>query len=215
MKTKNVLLKSIFILTICSLLLTIYFYPYLPAEIPIHFDVLGNPDNYAPRGFTFMTAVLPLIIFILLKKVPNLDPKATSYELHKKSYNIFITFLILLLLVLHWVSIYIALGYHLPIQTIILTCIGILFVVLGNYMPQIRPNYTYGIKLPWTLADDQNWRATHRVGGYCYIIAGLLFILLGLVPPFLVSFSLFIPFIFIFIPMLYSYFYFKQHPQNK
>lgn len=214
MKTKNVILKSMFILTICSLLLTLCFYPYLPNEIPIHFDFLGNADNYGPRNFIFVTAALPLIVFVLLKKLPKLDPKATSYELHKKSYNLFITFLVLLLLILHWVSIYIALGYNLPIQTIILASIGILFLVLGNYMPQIRPNYTYGIKLPWTLADEQNWRATHRIGGYCYIIAGLLFILLGLIPSFLVSFCWFVPFIFLFLPILYSYLYFKRHVQK-
>lgn len=56
MKTKNIFFKSIFILTICSILLTLYFYPNLPNEIPIHFDYLGNPDNYGPRSFTFFTA---------------------------------------------------------------------------------------------------------------------------------------------------------------
>lgn len=45
MKTKNIFFKSIFILTICSIFLTLYFYPNLPNEIPIHFDYLGNPDN--------------------------------------------------------------------------------------------------------------------------------------------------------------------------
>lgn len=211
MKTKNIFLKSIFILTICSILLTLYFYPNLPNEIPIHFDYLGNPDNYGPRSFTFFTAFLPLIVLVLLKIIPKFDPKSASYKLHQKAYNIFIAFLVLLFILLHWFSLYVALGYNLPIQKVVPISIGMLFIVIGNYMPQIRPNYTYGIKLPWTLADENNWRATHRIGGYCYIASGILFLLAGFASSLLISTCLLVAFIFLFIPMLYSYLYFKRH----
>lgn len=117
----------------------------------------------------------------------------------------------LLFIILHWVSLYVALGYNLPIQKVVPISIGMLFIVIGNYMPQIRPNYTYGIKLPWTLADENNWRATHRIGGYCYIASGILFLLTGFASSLLISACLLVAFIFLFIPMLYSYLYFKRH----
>ena len=50
---------------------------------------------------------------------------------------------------------------------------GILFMVIGNYLPKCLPSYTVGIKLPWTLHDEGNWRYTHRIGGFCFMAAGL------------------------------------------
>lgn len=54
---------------------------------------------------------------------------------------------------------------------------GIIFFLIGNYLPKCRQNYTVGIKLPWTLADENNWTCTHRFSGRLYAGAGILCIL--------------------------------------
>lgn len=86
--------------------------------------------------------------------------------------------------------------------------IGVLFIVLGNYIPTVKPNYTVGIRISWALDDPDNWYHTYHFGGKCMVIGGILLIVLS---PFM---NLFIFFIFVFIPVLlpiiYSYLYFRK-----
>ena len=54
--------------------------------------------------------------------------------------------------------------------------IGGLFIVIGNLMTRVRPNWFMGIRTPWTLSSDTVWRKTHRFGGVAFVIAGLCFL---------------------------------------
>ena len=215
MKTKNPIVKSIIVLTILSIIGTLFLYSQLPAQVPIHFDYAGVPDNYGPRIFVLFTAILPLIMLAFLKLAPKMDPKGNAYLKHGKAYNIFIIFLMLLFIVFHGVSIGIALGIELSINKIIPFGVGILFIVIGNYMPQIKQNYTFGIKLPWTYNDENNWRATHRVGGYCFMASGILFMLIAFVPVSFTPFLTFLSFGCLVLPMVYSYLYFRKNTVKK
>lgn len=211
MKIKNPIYKTVLMLSVISILITLYLYPMLPNEIPIHFNISGEVDDYGPRTFALFTAVLPLISLIFFRFLPRLDPKGENYKFHTKAYNVFILFMMLFFIVLHWITLFSALGIPVPINKVVPIGMGVLFIILGNYMPQIRQNYTYGIKLPWTLSDENNWRATHRMGGYFYIVSGILFILSSVVTVPFVQVCVAFATIFIFIPMVYSYIYFKKH----
>ena len=104
-----------------------------------------------------------------------------------------------------------AFGHILHASSFASLFMGILFVVLGNYLPKCKQNLTLGIKLKWTLANEENWNATHRFGGKLWVAAGILFL-----------FGVFLPvavFLFICIPVLlltlgattlYSYLYYKK-----
>ena len=72
-----------------------------------------------------------------------------------------------------------AMGAGVNVSVICFVLIGILFIVLGNYMPKLQQNYTVGIKIPWTLNSAENWNRTHRLGGRLFIIGGILMILGG------------------------------------
>ena len=86
----------------------------------------------------------------------------------------------LFLMAASWFSTLTAIGLSLPISSILAVLLGIIFFIIGNYMPQIRSNYTFGIKTPWTLEDPEVWRKTHRLGGVLFCLMGLAFILSGL-----------------------------------
>ncbi|MEX2032364.1 MAG: SdpI family protein, partial [Dehalococcoidia bacterium] len=58
---------------------------------------------------------------------------------------------------------------------------GALFLLLGNVMAKIRPNYFAGIRTPWTLASTKSWTATHRRGGWVFMAAGVGFLLMAVV----------------------------------
>ena len=61
--------------------------------------------------------------------------------------------------------------------------LGLLFVFLGNMMGKIKPNYFFGVRTPWTLADPDVWNRSHRLAGRLFFLAGLVTILSALLLP--------------------------------
>jgi uncharacterized membrane protein len=89
---------------------------------------------------------------------------------------------------------------------------GLLFAFLGNYINNIKPNYFAGIRLPWTLSDDENWRRTHHLAGKLWFSGGLLIAIISLLLPLRVVIPFFIAatVILVLIPAIYSYRFFKK-----
>ncbi|MCI7130204.1 MAG: SdpI family protein [Lachnospiraceae bacterium] len=89
--------------------------------------------------------------------------------------------------------------------------LGFLFMLIGNYLPKCRRNFTLGIKVKWALCNDENWNATHRFGGKVWVLAGLALLILAFIPEH-VFFVTFIPvlLVMIFAPLLYSYLYYRK-----
>ncbi|MFZ5969759.1 MAG: SdpI family protein [Bacillota bacterium] len=166
--------KWLMVVMILSFIATIVVYSSLPDSIPRHWNVKGEVDRYGGKGGVFVTALLPLGIMLLAKYLPKIDPKKASYEKHGKAYTISIEVIALFMVLMHWITVAAAMGYNINVGAVVRAGIGVLFIVLGNYMSQIRPNYFFGIKTPWTLANEQVWKQTHRVGGYAFVISGLI-----------------------------------------
>jgi uncharacterized membrane protein len=72
-----------------------------------------------------------------------------------------------------------AFGKPVNVGSVVLTATGALFLVLGNFMGKIRPNWFVGIRTPWTLSSKESWTKTHRLAGWVFIAAGLTAMLLG------------------------------------
>jgi uncharacterized membrane protein len=207
--------KGMTILILISIIATIFIYTSLPEKIPTHWNIKGEIDAYGSKSFIWFTALLPFAIYLLMIYIPEIDPKRESYKKHKKAYEILINILVPFFIMIHWITIFSALGYPVSITRIIPIGIGILFLVIGNYMGQIRPNYTFGIKLPWTLADETVWKKTHRVGSSAFILSGLIFIVAGIINK---SYSFIIAISSIFVALIYiavySYLEYKKiHPK--
>ncbi len=75
-----------------------------------------------------------------------------------------------------------ALGVEISMDTVMMVLMGLLFVTMGNYLPKCRQNATLGIKLPWTLYNEENWNRTHRFGGKVFFCGGLVMVVLSLLP---------------------------------
>ena len=203
--------KGMIILILISIIATFFIYSSLPEKIPIHWNIKGEIDSYGGKSFVWFTALLPLAIYLLMIYVPEIDPKRESYKKHKKAYEILMNILVPFFIVVHWITIFSAFGHQISIGRIIPIGVGILFIVIGNYMGQIRPNYTFGIKIPWTLANETVWKKTHRVGSFAFILSGLIFIIAGIInKPF--SFILAISSIFVALIYtgVYSYLEYKK-----
>ena len=81
-----------------------------------------------------------------------------------------------------WLTVAVALGAFFDVGVMVRFLVGILFICFGNYMGQLRHNYFIGIRTPWTLANEEVWRRTHRRGGWVFVFMGLGFFCSLLVP---------------------------------
>ena len=75
-----------------------------------------------------------------------------------------------------------ALGMGLRIEKLVLIFLGILFIVIGNYLPKCKQNYTIGIRVMWALEDEENWTATHRFASRLWVGCGVVILLLAFLP---------------------------------
>jgi uncharacterized membrane protein len=104
-----------------------------------------------------------------------------------------------------------ALGMEFRVEKIIPSLVGVVFMVIGNYLPKCKQSYTMGIKLPWTLNDEENWNRTHRLGGKLWVACGVVIILSMFLPnKFLVAIFLSVVAVAVFVPTVYSYLLFRE-----
>ena len=144
----------------------------LPEQMPTHFGFNGTADGYSSRLFAIVG--LPMFILaiqLLCAFALRADPKKQNISEKLVQLTLWICPAVSLFV---GVSMYAsALGYVPSINRFVSVFVGLLFVVMGNYLPKCRPNYTMGIRIPWTLADEENWNHTHRFAGYVWIVVGL------------------------------------------
>lgn len=164
-------------------LLSGWAWPRLPAgaQIPIHWGLDGQVNGYAPKEVGLL--LLPLMtaaITVLFALIPRFEPRRPNLERSGRAYGAIWIAVVTLLGGVHVLSVAIALGAALEVTRLILIGVGALFVVIGNYLPTVRPNYLVGIRTPWTLASDLSWVRTHRVGGRLFVLEGLALIVFGL-----------------------------------
>ena len=153
--------------------------PAMPETVPTHWGVDGTADGWDSKGSTiFMGVVMPFLILALLFAVPHFDPRGASFNRFKGVYEGFSAAFTVFMVVVAWITPLSALGV-LPtaggsfVNIIVFGFLGLLFVGLGIVMPRIEPNYTFGVRVPWALADPENWRRTHRFAGPVFVAMGV------------------------------------------
>lgn len=183
---------------------------YLPEQIAIHWGVDGEPDGWSGKSFAIFG--LPLILLAVhwaCVFFTSHDPKNKNQN--SKVFNMVLWLLPVISLVICGLTYAVALGNDINIGMAVRILLGILFVIIGNYMPKCRQNHTIGIKVPWTLHDEENWNKTHRFAGRFWVFGGLLLLATIFVP--LDNFVyVLLPLILLmaFAPMIYSYVYYRK-----
>lgn len=157
-------------------------FPFLPDTIPGHWNFAGKIDGYNNKISIFFIGATPLVLMFVLDKLPLLDPRKANYVKHQKAYDVTQMSMVLFMIVVTWLSVLGGLGVNFRSNVLIPALVGILFLIIGNYMPTITPNFFMGIKNPWTLSDDVIWKKTHKAGGYAFAICGVLFLITAFIP---------------------------------
>lgn len=184
----------------------------LPEQIPVHFNINGEADRYSSR----LEAVLLIgLIFpgvhILCTAGTLADPKRNNISTKMFNFVLWITPIIAALT--SFICYGSAIGMKMDVTVLTGLLIGATFIIIGNYMPKCRQNYTVGIKLPWTLNDKDNWDRTHRFAGYVYVVAGILMIfsLLFTGDSFIVPCVMIFAIACGFLPVIYSYMLYRKN----
>lgn len=178
--------------------LILFTYDKLPDKIPIHFDISGNADNYIGKNaYLIGVPVFNVLLTLLVTFMINADPKKHNHPLVIKLIGVFIVPIINILTTIF--IIFVSLNYKMPSYLNLSVFLGLSFIVIGNYLPKTKQNYTIGIKIPWTLNSTDNWNKTHRLAGFLWVIGGVLLII------FPKQISIFITILITIVPCVYSY----------
>lgn len=203
--------QMVLMLLICliPLIAGIILYPQIPDKIAIHWGSSGEPDGWSSKfvGILVMPIVLT-IITLFMPKLLAMDPSNKNMDYKLK--NCIIWILPIITFVCSSLTLLSALSKQVRIEIIIPMLVGLMMVVLGNYLPKAKQSYTVGIKLPWTLNDEENWNKTHRLGGFVFVIGGLSIAISSL---FECRFMILLIslFIMLFVPIVYSYLLYRNN----
>lgn len=181
-------------------------YDQLPETMPVHWNFAGQPDGYGSRDVTVWT--FPLITFglmLLFWALPKIDPKREKYEKFLGVWNLIQTVLVLFFAYMYYISLIAGINPSINVGQWVVGGVGVMFVLMGNYMGKIRQNYFVGIKTPWTLNDEEVWNKTHRFGGWCFVIAGLIFLGSAIVGYFYLPLFVVAIVVAVLLPIVYSY----------
>jgi uncharacterized membrane protein len=152
----------------------------LPATLPTHFAADGTPNQFSPKTTAVILSLSMIAgLYLLLTFIPLLDPFWHRIE---GKYNVFLIFrdiVVTFFALFHIGMLYAALTGKLQ-TAIVGTGIGLLLILLGNYLPRLPRNFFFGIRSPWTLASDVVWTKTHILSGWIFVCAGIVMIVLCL-----------------------------------
>lgn len=188
-------------------------YPMLPDRVVSHFNFHGEPDGTLEKtiAFTIFSAIL-ILVPVLMPLLRRADPHQHNYKKFESTYIWFGWALSVFLQAIFGIIIGYYLIENIPVQSLILTALGLLWMFLGNMLGRVRFNYFFGIRTPWTLADEQVWRCTHRLAGKVWVPSGLLACAGAWLLP--IRWSGYIGLLVItasvFVPMIYSYIVFRS-----
>lgn len=208
-----VLMTTILVL---QLIIAVTTYPFLPDQVPSHWNGAGQVNSYEPKLIGI--GLFPLISFILLvilRGLVKMGPLLTRDGEGSNRFFIDITLsgVMLLMLVMQLTVVAISLGVKLDLPFVICFVVSLFFIVLGNYMGKLRRNFWVGIRTPWTLASSVVWERTHRLGSWLFVAAGLVGILCSFIPSLRLG-GLLVPIIVISIFLyIYSYICYRQQVQ--
>ncbi|MDR2965534.1 MAG: SdpI family protein [Treponema sp.] len=213
MKINTLILVITTIVCLLPIILALVIYDDLPDQVTMQWNLSGNPNWSAPKavaafGMPVFFAMLNIIIITLMhtdSRRKNIPEKMMAIVQWIVPAVTLVTVPIILLA---------AIGIELPIILIVFILVGVIFILIGSYMPKCKQNYSVGIRITWTLSDSENWNKTHKLAGLLWTLGGFIFIILAFLP---LDNYIFIVLLLSFLavltltPLAYSYFLYRKN----
>ncbi len=177
---KKIIVSSLIILL--PMLAGLMLWNRLPELLPMHWNAAGEIDGWGSRAAVVFGESLGLLaIHWLCIAVCFADPRNKGQS--GKALWLVLWVCPALSVLVGATTYLTALGLQpFSMDKVMLIFMGLLFIVIGNYLPKCRRNYTIGIKVPWALDNEENWNATHRFAGRLWVLCGIAIVLLAFLP---------------------------------
>jgi uncharacterized membrane protein len=183
----------------------------LPAELrlPTHWGISGRPDQFSGKWVALlMPAAMAASVSLLFWFLPALEPRGRNLGRSEGLYLWSWAALLLVSAAIELVVVSVALRWGLRVEHVMTAAIGLVFVLIGNQLGKSRSMYLVGIRTPWTLASEEVWIKTHRLGGKLMVLGGLAILVASFLPlPSGLLAGLFgaVLAVMVGVPVLYSY----------
>lgn len=216
MRFNKALLIVTSILILLPILVGALTWDILPEQVATHWGTGGTADDWSTRAFAvFGLPMILLVIHWVCIIITAADHKRR--EQNKKAYNMVLFITPLISWFTNAIMYAAAFGLEFNMFSLMFGLLGIMFIVIGNYMPKTKQNHTLGIKISWTLQSEENWNATHRVAGKVWFITGLVSLVCVFLPYKISAIIMSVVFVAAMaIPIIYSYrFHQKEKKEGK
>ena len=201
-KKKNLSMFLTSAICLIPCVISIIFYNRFPDRVVTHFDFNGVPDGYSSKiiaafGIPIFMFVINIIINLVLDK--NI--------IRGKGGKIIVliarwTIPVMAVLIQSVIIIY-SCGIEFNASNYIMFMVGLMIMIIGNYLPKCEQNNLVGIKTPWALKDKDNWKKTHRFSGYLWVVLGFVLCINTFIRIDFINIIVII--MMLVIPMTYSY----------
>ena len=201
---KRIIISSV--ITLLPILAGLILWNRLPDTIATHFGNDNVANGWSSKPFVVFAMPLlllglhPFILFVTMN-----DPKRKNIS--EKMFGFLIWFVPVLSVFIFSITYCNALGMNVNIGMAVNIIVGIVFLVIGNYLPKCKQNYTAGIRIPWTLNSTENWNRTHRLAGWLFMLGGILFFLNAFLQW---SGMFFVIIVIALLPEVYSFLLYKK-----
>jgi uncharacterized membrane protein len=184
----------------------------LPERVPVHWNAYGQVDGWGSRmSATFGMLGMLAGTYALVALVPLIDPRRANYAKFLPTHRILRWAIVIVFLGIWAAALAAARGIPVRIDKVVPIVVSLLFIVMGNVMGRVRPNWFVGIRTPWSLSSDEAWRLTHRVSGRAWVIAGLISLAGALVGGLVAVVTMVVAIVAMAaFPVVYSYFAYKR-----
>lgn len=190
-------------------------YDKLPTQVPTHFDLNGNADKFSPREFVmWFIPAISLFVLLVVSGLLKVSPEKFSASQSLSAISKLNFGIVLFLMTIHFATIKEALEPGLWMKMTLPFSMAVLTIFIGNYLGKLEKNFIVGIRVPWTIASDENWKHTHRFAGKTYFVAGIISLAAALLyTSAFVSVGLLL--LASLVSVGYSFFYFQKYEKAK
>ena len=179
------------------------------ARLPIHWGADGKPDGFASKwSALLLPAAMTAGVSLLFWFLPALEPRRQGLARSQGLYLWAWVAVLGLGPVIELATLSEAFGWGLSVPHVTAGAVGAMFALIGNQLGKSRSMYMVGIRTPWTLANEEVWIRTHRLGGKLMVAAGLVILaaaILQVPAEWLAPITIAAVAIAVGVPVVYSY----------
>ncbi len=163
-----------FLLVVAGFAYAAFLSPRLPDPLPSHWDAAGRVNGTMPKPWgVFIVPLVMAVLWLLFLVLPRMSPRGFEMGSFASAWGILTVSILAFMLFVEVLTLNAAETRENLSPKPIFAAIGVLFAVIGGVMGKVTRNFFAGIRTPWTLASEEVWNRTHRLGSKIFMAAGL------------------------------------------